>query len=85
MEQYDDTGYMALCLPTGEWDNLVGCKMIFCNQLIVDKETVDVSEIINMYNVSTHASKLKLNCTNPLDDFDFGQGIRRVFATCGKK
>ena len=76
---------MALCLPSGEWDNIVKCNMIFCTKVNIDKETVEVSEITNMYNMTTHASKMKLNCKEPLGDFNFGQAIRRIFLTCGKQ
>ena len=74
-----------MCLPTGEWDNIERCTMIFCNPLNVDNETVNLLEIRNMYNMTTHASSLKLSCKKPLHDFDFGRGIRRIFATCGKR
>ena len=71
-------------MPTGEWDEIAGCELIFCKELDVDDATVDKTEVKNMFNMTTHASKLKLSCKEPLEDFDFGQNILRLFLTCGK-
>ena len=58
--------------------------MIFCNPLTVDDDSVEVTEIKNTHNMTTHASEMKLSCKEHLHDFDFGEGILRIFLTCGK-
>ena len=58
--------------------------MIFCNELDIDDTTVDQTDIKNMYSMTTHASKMKLSCKEPLHDFDVGENILRLFLTCGK-
>ena len=80
----DDIGYEATCLPTGEWNQIAKCEMIFCNPLDVDDETVENTEFKNTFNMTTHASTLKLSCKENINDFDFGQNILRTFLTCGK-
>ena len=80
----DDYGYIAECLPSGEWDEIAGCEMIFCNELYIDDATVVQTDIKNMHTMTTHASKMKLSCKEPLHDFDFSENIVRLFLTCGK-
>ena len=73
-----------MCLPTGEWNQIAKCEMIFCNPLDIDEDTVEISEFRNTYNMTTHGSKLKISCKETINDFDFGQNILRIFLTCGK-
>ena len=84
LEQSEDLGYTALCLPSGEWNQIAGCSMIFCNPVEFDDETVDVTDFKNAYNMTSYASKMKISCKEPLQDFAFGKNIVRTFLTCGK-
>ena len=58
--------------------------MIFCKPLTIDDDSVEVTEIKNAHNMTTHGSEMKLSCKEKLYDFDFGEGISRIFMTCGK-
>ena len=84
-EAIEDIGYTATCLPTGQWNQIAKCEMIFCNALEVDDESVETTDFKDTYNMTTHGSIMKLSCKEEGYDFEFGNSIIRTFLTCGKK
>ena len=49
-EVIDDTGYVATCLPTGLWDEMAVCSMIYCNSLVIDTNTVTVTDMTQLFH-----------------------------------
>lgn len=45
----NDTGYIATCLKSGEWDAMPRCHLIHCNPLDLDENTVTLIDLTDDY------------------------------------
>ena len=45
----NDTGYVATCLKTGEWDAMPPCHLLRCNPLNLDDKTVTLTDLTENY------------------------------------
>ena len=48
-EAINDTGYIATCLKSGDWNAMPPCHFIHCNPLTVDEQTVTLIDLTDDY------------------------------------
>ena len=48
-EAINDTGYIATCLKSGDWNGMPPCHLIRCNPLTVNDQTVTLTDLTDNY------------------------------------
>ena len=48
-EAINDTGYIATCLKSGDWNGMPPCHLIRCNPLTVNEQTVTLTDLTDNY------------------------------------